>query len=83
MSPANNENGLSMPLTGMLLMGVTSAVVVSACFIVVRHWPLPVSVAPYFGGRIGLVWGLVAGAIIGLIIGYLVDEKHFAGKSEY
>lgn len=83
MSPAKNEGGLSMPLIGMLFVGITSAVVVALCFMVIRHWPLPLSVDPYFGGRIGLVWGLVAGSVIGAIIGYLVDENHFTEKGEY
>jgi hypothetical protein len=45
---------------------------------VIRVWPQPASVAPYFGGRIGLIWGLVVGALFGLILGYLVDDAHFA-----
>ena len=58
-------------------MGVIGAIVSSLSFIVIRYWPVPASVAPYFGGRIGLVWGLVVGAVVGLIIGFLVDDKHF------
>jgi hypothetical protein len=73
-----DNNELSMPLIGMLLVGICSAIVVAACFVVIRYWPQPISVAPYFGGRVGLIWGAVAGSLIGFCIGYLVDEKNFS-----
>jgi hypothetical protein len=75
---SSNDESLSMPLVGMLIVGILSAIVVSACFVMIRYWPQPVSIAPYFGGRVGLVWGAVAGSLIGLCLGYLVDEKHFS-----
>ncbi len=59
-------------------MGICGAIIVSACFVVIRYWPVPVSVAPYFGGRMGLVWGAVVGSLVGLCIGYLVDDKNVA-----
>jgi hypothetical protein len=69
--------GLSLPIVGMLILGILGAITVAACFVVIRSWPLPESVAPYFGGRIGFVWGGIVGAVTGLIIGYLVDDQHF------
>ena len=73
-----NDEAISMPIIGMLLVGISSAIVVAASFVMIRYWPLPVSIAPYFGGRVGLVWGAVAGSLIGLCLGYLVDEKNFS-----
>jgi len=70
-------NNVNMPIVGMLILGILGAVIVSASCAVISHWPLPVSVVPYFGGAQGFWWGAVVGAITGLIIGYLVDEKHF------
>jgi hypothetical protein len=72
-----DQAGYSMPIIGMCLLGIISMVIVGLCFIVIRSWPLPASVAPYFGGKVGLVWGLVVGGFSGLILGYLVDDKHF------
>ncbi len=72
-----NEEKLGLPLVGMLFMGAVGMVVSALSFIVIRYWPVPVSVAPYFGGRVGLVWGLVCGAVFGLILGYCVDDSHF------
>jgi hypothetical protein len=79
--PTSNDEAISMPLLGMLVVGISSAIVVAASFVMIRYWPLPVSIAPYFGGRAGLVWGAVAGSLIGLCLGFLVDEKNFSGSN--
>ncbi len=77
--PAKQEkNNFNVPIMAMIMLSMVSGVIVAGSFIMIRHWPLPISVDPYFGGRIGLIWGLVVGAVVGLIIGYLVDEKHFS-----
>ncbi len=46
-------------------------------FEVIKHWPLPVSVAPYFGWKMGALWGLVVGAVSGLVLGFCTDDSHF------
>ncbi len=74
----DKKQGLSAPILGMLVLGIASAVVVAACFVVIRSWPQPESVAPYFGGRVGFAWGGVVGGVVGLIIGFLTDDKHFS-----
>ena len=71
------KNGPGLPSAAMVVIGVLSAIVVSASFVVIRYWPLPVSVAPYFGARQGAMWGLVVGAICGLVLGFLTDDSHF------
>ncbi|HEY9871183.1 MAG TPA: hypothetical protein V6D08_18610 [Candidatus Obscuribacterales bacterium] len=71
------SNGLSMPLVGMLILGGLGAIVSAASFEVIKHYPEPVSVVPYFGPDIGFIWGAVVGVIVGGIIGYLVDDNHF------
>ena len=71
------KEAVNLPIVGMLLMSSISMVLVGLSFMVIRYWPVPASVAPYFGGRIGVAWGLIVGAIMGLIIGYCVDDSHF------
>ena len=73
-----SNSKLSMPIIGMLIMGIFGAIVVAASFKIVYYWPLPVGTAPYFGAKVGFIWGLVVGAISGLAIGYLVDDSHFS-----
>ncbi len=73
----NKPTEMSMPIIGMLLMAVLGAVVVAAQCEVIKVWPLPVSVAPYFGGDVGMWWGLIAGAVVGLMVGFVIDEKHY------
>lgn len=65
------------PLATMMLMGVLGAMLVGASFEVIKSWPLPVSIAPYFGWRWGAVWGLIAGCIHGLVLGFITDDSHF------
>ncbi|MBX9687999.1 MAG: hypothetical protein K2X27_14935 [Candidatus Obscuribacterales bacterium] len=73
----SNPEGMSLPMIGMLLMGGLGAVVVAAQCEVIKVWPLPVSVAPYFGGEVGFWWGLVVGAGVGALVGFIADEKHY------
>jgi hypothetical protein len=70
-------SAVSMPIQGMLLVGSLGGLVTAAGLEVVKYWPLPVSVDPYFGPGTGFVWGVVVGGITGLVIGYLTDERHF------
>jgi hypothetical protein len=77
------EKQLSMPILGMCSMSLATGFVVALSMMVIRVWPQPVSVAPYFGGRVGLIWGLVVGALFGLILGYLVDDAHFHEDVDY
>ena len=72
-----NPEGMSLPIIGMLLIGVLAAVVTAAQCEVIKYWPLPISVAPYFGGDVGFWWGLIAGAGVGLFVGFIADEKHY------
>jgi hypothetical protein len=73
----DNQNQMSMPILGMLLMGVLGALIVAAQTEVVKYWPMPCSIAPYFGPEVGFWWGLIVGGVAGLVVGFLVDEKHF------
>jgi ABC-type uncharacterized transport system permease subunit len=73
-----NKGELSLPMIGMIMLGLTGAIVTSASFYVINYWPLPVSIAPYYGPGEGFAWGLVAGGICGWVIGFLVDDKHFS-----
>ncbi|MBK9143810.1 MAG: hypothetical protein IPM23_15005 [Candidatus Melainabacteria bacterium] len=71
------DSGLSFPVTAMMVLAVLGAVVSGASFEIIKHWPLPVSVDPYFGFAGGAVWGAIVGAISGLALGFLTDERHF------
>jgi hypothetical protein len=68
---------IGLPSAAMVVIGLISALVSGASFFVIRYWPLPVSVAPYFGFTGGALWGLVVGAVSGLVLGFLTDESHF------
>lgn len=68
---------MSLPVIGMLLMSVAAALIVAGQCEVIKYWPLPVSVAPYFGGDVGFWWGLLAGGAVGLFVGFISDEKHY------
>ncbi len=69
---------MGLPSAAMVVIGLASALVSGFSFFIIRYWPLPVSVAPYFGFRQGALWGLVVGAVCGLVLGYLTDDSHFA-----
>jgi hypothetical protein len=71
------KNGIGLPSAAMVVIGLAGALVSGLSFLVIRYWPLPVSVAPYFGFRQGALWGLVVGALFGLILGFLTDDSHF------
>lgn len=73
----STPEGMSLPVIGMLLLGSLGAVVVSAQCEVIKVWPLPVSIAPYFGGEVGVWWGLIIGAGVGLYVGFISDESHY------
>ncbi len=78
---ANNTNQghpFSLPIAAMMVIGVLSSIIVAASFELVKHWPLPISIAPYFGWKPAAAWGLVVGAISGLVLGFLTDDKHFS-----
>lgn len=68
---------MSLPILNMLLMGVLGAVMVAAQCEVIKVWPLPVSITPYFGGEVGFWWGLIVGGGVGLFVGFITDEKHY------
>jgi len=72
------SNGLSMPIAGMVILGGLGALVSGASFEVIKYYPTPVAVTPYFGFEAGAVWGLIVGMICGGIIGYLVDDNNFS-----
>lgn len=61
----------------MVALGALGGVVVWACFEVINYWPQPVSVAPYFGGDTGFIWGVIVGAFHGLCLGFITDDSHF------
>lgn len=61
----------------MVIFAVLGALVSGGSFEIIKIWPQPVSVAPYFGWQVGSVWGLVVGGVVGFILGYLTDDQHF------
>lgn len=69
--------GSPFPVAAMILIALISAPVVGGSFEVIKHWPLPVSVVPYFGFKTGAMWGLVVGAFCGWVLGFLTDDTHF------
>lgn len=74
---------MPFPVIAGVVIGVVSALVVGASFKIINYWPLPPSVAPYFGFRMGAVWGAIAGFVFGSIIAFLTDDRHFpAPESE-
>jgi hypothetical protein len=69
--------GSSFPVAAMIWIALIGAVVSALSFEIIKVWPLPVSVAPYFGWKLGSLWGLVVGAVSGLVLGFVTDETHF------
>ncbi|HEY9788324.1 MAG TPA: hypothetical protein V6D17_23245 [Candidatus Obscuribacterales bacterium] len=78
MSNKKESTGINLPLAGMVFAGVLSALIVGASFDIIKYWPQPQSVEPYFGFETGIWWGLIAGGVVGLVIGYLTDDSHFS-----
>lgn len=74
------SSGLSLPMAGMFLMAIAGALVAGGSFEVIKVYPLPQSVDPYFGFAGGATWGLIAGAVVGLVIGFLSDDSHFSSQ---
>jgi len=71
------KSGSTFPVAAMIVIAILAAIVSGASFVVIKHWPLPVSVAPYFGFKTGAIWGLVVGAISGLVLGFCTDDSNF------
>ncbi|MBZ0188661.1 MAG: hypothetical protein K8F91_20615 [Candidatus Obscuribacterales bacterium] len=78
----NHDSGMNFPINAMLVMAVLGALVSGFSFEIIKYWPLPVSVEPYFGFEIGWIWGATVGAVTGLVLGYLTDERHFLSAEE-
>ncbi|HEY9773674.1 MAG TPA: hypothetical protein V6C81_07675 [Planktothrix sp.] len=82
---ANNNNSkdeFPFPVAAGLMCGILGGIVVGLSFWVITFWPLPAAVAPYFGFRIGFVWGAVVGFAFGAILGFLTDDSHFQTPTE-
>ena len=71
------KTGSTFPVAAMIVIAIIAAVVSGASFYIIKYWPLPASVAPYFGFKIGALWGLVVGAVSGLVLGFCTDDNHF------
>lgn len=71
------NKGIGLPSAAMVVLGFAGAIVSGLSFVIIRYWPLPLSVAPYFGFKQGALWGLVVGAAFGLVLGFLTDDSHF------
>ncbi len=67
----------SLPVLATVVIGILTGIVSGASFVIIKYWPLPASVAPYFGFKEGFVWGAVIGGVSGLVLGFLTDDKHF------
>jgi len=71
------KSGSSFPLAAMIVIALVSALVAGGSFWIIKYWPLPASVAPYFGFKTGALWGLVVGAVSGLVLGFCTDDTNF------
>ena len=81
MGKKESNSEMSLPVIGMLLLGILGALIVAGQCEIINHWPQPVSIAPYFGGEVGFWWGLIIGSAVGLLIGFITDEKHYDDKT--
>ncbi len=71
------KSGANLPLSASAIMAAAGALIVGFSFEVIKYYPLPASVAPYFDGWTGAAWGAVVGAISGLVLGYLTNDDYF------
>jgi len=71
------KEGPNLPLAASAIMALMGALIVGASFEVIKVYPLPVSVDPYFGFWPAAAWGGVVGAVCGLVLGYLTDDDYF------
>ena len=71
----------SLPVLATVIIGTLTGVVSGLSFVVIKYWPLPASVAPYFGFNEGFVWGAVIGGVSGLVLGFATDDNHFQQSS--
>lgn len=78
----SKSEGMSLPMLGMIIMAVTGAIVVGLGCKIINYWPLPASVIPYFGGKIGACWGLVVGAATGLFVGFIANEANYPDQNK-
>lgn len=74
---------MSLPMIGMIVMGLGGAVSVGLSVEVIKVWPQPPSIAPYFGWNVGMWWGLIVGSLVGLYVGFIADESHYDQQGEY
>lgn len=71
------SSGPSLALKAMVIMAILGALVAGLSFEIIKYWPLPQSVEPYFGFTEGMWWGLLAGAGFGWVIGFITDENKY------
>lgn len=76
------RSGPSLALNAMVIMAVLGALVSGFSFEIIKYWPLPQSIEPYFGFTEGMWWGLFAGAGFGWVIGFITDENKFEAPVE-
>ncbi len=78
MAKKQQEHGLSFPTTAMIVISIVSALIVGLSFEVIKVWPQPQSVEPYFGFFDGgWMWGACIGGVSGFVLGFLTDDRHF------
>ena len=73
----DTPHGLTFPTQAMCVMAIFSAIIVGASFEVIKFWPQPQSVEPYFDWTVGWIWGAVMGGFSGFVLGFLTDDNHF------
>jgi len=71
------KSGSSFPVAAMIVIALVAALVSGTSFWIIKYWPLPASVAPYFGFKMGALWGLIVGAVSGLVLGFCTDDSNF------
>ncbi len=71
------RTGIDKATAAMVIFAILGAIVVGGQFEVIKVWPRPISVEPYFGWSVASIWGLVVGGVCGYILGFLTDDRHF------